>query len=83
MQHDLSVDARGLACPLPLLKARLALNGLQAGQVLQVLATDAGSQRDLASFCQLAGHALLHQEQTAEGVFLYLIRKQDAAQAGA
>lgn len=83
MQHDTCVDARGLACPLPLLKARLALNGLQAGQVLQVLATDAGSQRDLASFCQLAGHELLHQEQTAEGVFLYLIRKQGSAQADA
>lgn len=75
MQYDERVDARGLLCPMPLLKAKLALNGMQAEQVLQVLATDAGSQRDIASFCQLAGHCLLHQEQTAEGVFVYLIRK--------
>lgn len=75
MQYDEQVDARGLSCPMPLLKAKLALNGLQPGQLLQVLATDAGSQRDIASFCQLAGHHLQHEEQTAEGVFVYLIRK--------
>lgn len=75
MQYDEQVDAQGLACPMPLLKAKLALNGMQAGQVLQVLATDAGSQRDIASFCQLAGHQLLHQEQLVTGVFVYLIRK--------
>ena len=76
MQHDDCVDARGLACPLPLLKARLALNGMTAGQVLKVMATDAGSQRDIRSFCQLAGHELLHDEQTADAVFVYFIRKQ-------
>lgn len=75
MQYDEKMDARGLSCPMPLLRAKLALNGMMAGKVLQVLATDAGSQRDIASFCQLAGHQLLHQEQTAEGVFVYLIRK--------
>lgn len=75
MQYDEKMDARGLSCPMPLLRAKLALNGMAAGKVLQVLATDAGSQRDIASFCQLAGHQLLHQEQTAEGVFVYLIRK--------
>ena len=75
MQYDEEMDARGLPCPMPLLRAKLALNGMAAGKVLQVLATDAGSQRDIASFCQLAGHQLLHQEQTAEGVFVYLIRK--------
>lgn len=78
MKYDAQVDARGLACPMPLLKAKLALNALQDGQVLQVLATDAGSQRDIASFCRLAGHQLQLQEQTAEGVFVYLIGKQAA-----
>lgn len=75
MQYDEQVDARGLSCPMPLLKAKLALNSLQPGQLLQVLATDAGSQRDIASFCQLAGHDLQHSEHTAEGVFVYLIKK--------
>jgi tRNA 2-thiouridine synthesizing protein A len=75
MQYNEEVDARGLSCPMPLLKAKLALNGMAPGQVLQVLATDAGSQRDIASFCQLAGHQLLYQEQTPEGVFVYLICK--------
>lgn len=73
--HDAEVDACGLACPLPLLKAKLALNSLPVGAVLKVLATDAGSQRDFRSFAKLAGHSLL-QEKIKQTVFIYWLRKE-------
>ncbi|MBO2926111.1 sulfurtransferase TusA family protein [Metapseudomonas otitidis] len=71
---DAELDASGLNCPLPLLKAKLELNRLASGQVLKVTATDAGSQRDFRAFARLAGHELLH-EDAADGVFRYWLRK--------
>lgn len=71
---DAEVDASGLNCPLPLLKAKLELNRLYSGAVLKVISTDAGSQRDFRSFARLAGHALLHEEAHA-GVYTYWLRK--------
>ena len=71
---DAELDASGLSCPMPLLKAKLALNGLASGQVLKVTATDPGSQRDFQSFARLAGHALL-REDVEEGVYRYWLRK--------
>ncbi|MBX9755242.1 MAG: sulfurtransferase TusA family protein [Pseudomonadaceae bacterium] len=68
------VDASGLSCPLPLLKAKLALNGLASGELLKVTATDAGSQRDFRTFARLAGHELLHEDE-AGGVYRYWLRK--------
>lgn len=74
-QHDVEVDAQGLACPMPLLKAKLALNSMPVGAVLKVLATDAGSQRDFRSFARLAGHSLL-DETVEQAVFIYWLRKE-------
>ncbi|MEB0078079.1 sulfurtransferase TusA family protein [Pseudomonas sp. CCI3.2] len=71
---DAEVDASGLNCPLPLLKAKLELNRLTSGSVLKVISTDAGSQRDFRTFAKLAGHTLLHEEVQA-GVYLYWLRK--------
>ncbi len=71
---DAELDAAGLACPMPLLKAKLELNRLASGQVLKVLATDPGSQRDFRSFARLAGHVLLREDAQA-GVFRYWLRK--------
>ncbi len=68
------VDARGLACPLPLLKAKQALNKLPSGACLQVLATDAGSERDFKTFAELSGHQLLESLHD-QGVYRYLLRK--------
>jgi TusA-related sulfurtransferase len=68
------VDASGLNCPLPLLKAKLELNRLVSGAVLKVTATDAGSQRDFRAFARLAGHTLLREEADA-GVYRYWLRK--------
>ncbi|MEX6504688.1 sulfurtransferase TusA family protein [Pseudomonas zhanjiangensis] len=71
---DAEVDATGLSCPLPLLKAKLELNRLASGAVLKVTATDAGSQRDFRAFAQLAGHHLL-REDVDGGVYRYWLRK--------
>lgn len=71
---DAELDALGLACPMPLLKAKLQLNGLPSGAVLKVIASDPGSQRDFRTFARLAGHELLH-ETLNEGVYVYWLRK--------
>ena len=72
--HDVELDASGLNCPLPLLKAKMELNKLHSGAVLKVIATDAGSQRDFRTFAKLAGHALLREEDEA-GVYRYCLKK--------
>lgn len=72
--HDVELDASGLNCPLPLLKAKMELNKLKSGAVLKVIATDAGSQRDFRTFARLAGHTLLREEDEA-GVYRYWLKK--------
>ncbi|PNG43959.1 response regulator SirA [Pseudomonas asplenii] len=72
--HDVELDASGLNCPLPLLKAKMELNKLQSGAILKVIATDAGSQRDFRTFAKLAGHTLLREEDEA-GVYRYWLKK--------
>lgn len=69
------LDTSGLTCPLPLLKAKQALNSLNSGDVLKVIATDAGSQRDFKSFAKLSGHALI-EEMHADGVYRYWLKKK-------
>ncbi|MDP2244099.1 sulfurtransferase TusA family protein [Pseudomonas sp.] len=71
---EAELDACGLSCPLPLLKAKLALNRMASGAVLKVIATDAGSQRDFRAFARLAGHSVLREEEEA-GVYRYWLRK--------
>ena len=74
MKHDADLDATGLLCPLPVLKARKRLQALSTGQVLRVLADDPAAVVDLPHFCAEAGHELI--EMTDEnGGQAYLIRK--------
>jgi len=68
------VDARGLQCPLPLLKAKKGLNALPAGALLRVFSTDTGSVRDFRVFCEQSGNALLESAET-DGTYVFLIRK--------
>lgn len=68
------VDATGLPCPMPLLKAKRALNAMRPGQRLRVLATDQGSVRDFHVFAEQSGHQLLASDE-AEGIYTYLIEK--------
>jgi tRNA 2-thiouridine synthesizing protein A len=69
------VDARGLACPMPLLKAKRALNSMCVCQRLRVLATDQGSVRDFRVFAEQSGHLLLDSDET-DGVCSHLMEKQ-------
>ena len=62
INFDREVDARGLNCPLPILRAKKALSELQAGQVLKVVSTDSGSQRDFEAFSRQTGHELLRTD---------------------
>lgn len=68
------LDARGLNCPLPILKAKKALKELAAGDTLKVVATDPGSVSDFAAFCRSTGNELLEQSEDG-GVYTYMIRK--------
>ena len=71
--HDREVDARGLNCPLPILRTKKALNDMQSGQLIQILATDPASVRDFQAFARQTGHALV--EQTADGgEFVHVLR---------
>jgi tRNA 2-thiouridine synthesizing protein A len=68
------LDATGLKCPLPVLRARKALGALPAGARLRVLATDPGAVQDFRAFCAAAGHTLLDSREE-DGVLVFLIRK--------
>lgn len=70
-----TLDARGLNCPLPILRTRKAMAGLDVGEVLEVVATDPGSVKDMASFCSQTGHQLLEHAERS-GDFVFRIRKQ-------
>ena len=69
------VDARGLSCPLPILRAKKALATLQSGQVLRVEATDPGSKQDFSAFARQTGNALLAQVDDGDVTVFYLRRR--------
>ncbi len=75
MQADIEVDARGLNCPLPILKAKKALSGLESGQTVRVISTDAGSVRDFQAFARQTGNELVEQ-QTQGAEFIHLMRRR-------
>ena len=74
---DESLDAVGLTCPLPLLKAKQALNKMRPGQVLSVVCTDPGSVRDFQVFANQSGHQLLGST-AVEGRYGFWLKKSDA-----
>ncbi|HHB13464.1 MAG TPA: sulfurtransferase TusA family protein [Chromatiales bacterium] len=74
MQVHETLDARGLNCPLPILRTRKAMARLEPGQVLEVRATDPGSVKDMEAFCRQTGHELVSSAQEG-GAFVFLLRK--------
>ncbi len=68
------VDAIGHLCPLPVLRARRALDRLKRGEQLTLLATDSGTWKDVPAFCRETGHKLVRAEKK-DGVFVYMIEK--------
>lgn len=71
---DQTLDAKGLNCPLPILRAKKALKEMQPGQILAVEATDPGSAKDFESFCAQTGNQLVKASE-ASGVYYYEIRR--------
>lgn len=74
MESNQILDARGLNCPLPILRTKKSLSTLQSGQTLKVVATDPGSLKDMVAFCTQTGNTLLSSQQS-DGDFEFLIRK--------
>jgi tRNA 2-thiouridine synthesizing protein A len=75
IQFDKELDARGLNCPLPILRTKKALTDMASGQVLKVLATDPGSVKDFQAFSRQTGNALLASEK-AEKEFIFFMQKR-------
>lgn len=75
-KYDMLIDARGLACPMPLIKTRQALMVTESGTTICLLATDPTSKRDVEMFIDATGHKLLRKEKR-DDVFLYVIQKVD------
>lgn len=73
-QAPIEVDARGLSCPMPLLKARKALATAATGQRIVVLATDRGAESDFRAYCERAGHELARLEWQGDELRVELIR---------
>jgi TusA-related sulfurtransferase len=69
------IDTRGLNCPLPILKAKKALSGMQSGQLLKVVSTDPGSMRDFQAFARQTGNELVEQ-QAAGADFIHVLRRR-------
>ena len=74
MAHDQELDASGLNCPLPILRAKKTLNAMTAGEVLHVIATDPGSVRDFDAFAKQTGNELTESREEG-GKFHFLIKK--------
>ena len=75
MEFNKELDARGLSCPLPILKTKKALNDLASGQVLKIVATDPGSVKDMQAFSNQTGHPLLSSTEE-DKAFVFFLRKR-------
>lgn len=71
---DQELDARGLNCPLPILRAKKTLNAMTGGQILKIMATDPGSVKDFEAFAKQTGNELLDSSEV-EGEFHFTLRK--------
>lgn len=75
MEFDIDLDARQLACPLPILRAKKALSQMTSGQIIRVAATDRGAPKDFEEFCRQTGNVLLSSVEQG-GEFVFLIRRR-------
>jgi tRNA 2-thiouridine synthesizing protein A len=69
------VDARGLSCPLPIVKTAIAIKTLQPGELIEVLATDPGSTKDFTAWARTTGHELV-ESSIVDGVFRFVLRRK-------
>jgi len=75
MEFDVELDARQLACPLPILRTKKSLSQMASGQVLRIVATDPGAVNDFEVFCRQTGNELLSSVEQ-DGEFVFLIRRR-------
>ncbi len=73
-EFDQELDASGLNCPLPILRAKKALNGMEAGKILHIIATDPGSVKDFEAFSKQTGNDLMESREEG-GKFYFLLKK--------
>ena len=73
-EFNVELDARGLNCPLPILKMRKTINATESGQVVRMISTDPGSLKDMESFCRQTGNDLVSSEDT-DGEYVFFVRK--------
>lgn len=74
-QHDREVDARGLNCPLPILRTKKALNDMASGQLVHVVSTDPASVRDFQAFAKQTGNEIVEQGER-DGTFWFVLRRR-------
>ena len=72
---DLELDARGLNCPLPILRTKKALSGMQSGKVLRILATDQGATKDFQAFAKQTGNELISASDSGDFLVFYLKKR--------
>lgn len=70
---DVSLDTKGLNCPIPILKAKKAMSDVPSGGTLEILATDPGAVADFEAFCRQTGHELVEQTED-DGVYRFIIK---------
>ncbi|MGA9666601.1 MAG: sulfurtransferase TusA family protein [Gallionella sp.] len=75
VEPDVELDARQLACPLPILRVKNVLSQMTGGQVVRVVATDKGAPKDFEEFCRQTGNVLLSSE-AIDGEFIFLLRRR-------
>jgi len=75
MNVDKELDARGLNCPLPILKTKKSLNGMTTGQILKIISTDCGSVKDMQAFAKQTGNELVSQAEE-NGEYIFLMKKK-------
>ena len=75
MNFDKELNARGLSCPLPIVKTKKALADMESGQVLRVIATDCGAVKDMQAFADQTGHTLLSNTEEG-GKYVFMMKKK-------
>jgi len=75
IKADKTLDAKGLDCPMPLLKAKKAMDALESGQILEIIGTDKGSKVDLPIWCERVGHFFLGIRETANFFKVYIKKR--------
>ena len=72
---DTTLDCSGMLCPMPVVKTRKALKGMEVGQILQMISTDPGAMPDMKAWANQTGHELIEANDNGDNVFTFTIKK--------